>query len=160
MDNERGVTLIITFMTTSLMLAIVLSLSLMLFHEIRLISNIGSSVSAFYASESGAEKMLYFDRKLVAHGVARGLCNICNTCNSNDCQNCTLTHLDEENAGCNVATCGNCGVTFTSYFDDKSYKVSASVTPDPANLSASIFNIDAKGYYRDSVRAVNLNLVE
>ena len=53
---ERGVSLVITFLMMTIMLAVVLSVSAVLFTELKIINNIGASVSAFYAAESGAEK--------------------------------------------------------------------------------------------------------
>jgi Tfp pilus assembly protein PilX len=161
MNYQRGVTLIITFFVMTIMLAIVVSISLLLYNQVKLIANIGNSVSSFYAAESGLEKTLYYDRKQIPTHAARGFCNICNTCDSADCKNCTKIPLDGvDNSGCDVNTCNNCEVTYTTMFDDKTYQVDAKVTPDESNPNFSIFNISAWGYYVDSVRAVNITLIK
>ncbi len=158
---EAGVTLIITFLIMTILLAIVLSISSVLFNQMKMLSNIGYSISAFYASESGVEKTLYYDRKVVPTGGTRGFCSLCQNCDQSDCQNCTLTPLDgADNTGCDVSTCNNCEIVYTTTFDDKRYEVNAKITPEPTDSEIFIFDISAWGYYRDTVRAVNVNLVK
>ncbi len=70
-NSQRGITLIITFMIMSIMLAIVLGVSTVLYHQMNLTASIGNSLSAFYAAESGIEKTLY-------------LAKTCAGCNLND----------------------------------------------------------------------------
>lgn len=158
MNNQKGVTLIITFMIMTIMLVIVLSISTVLFKQIKVINSIGGSVSSFYASESGAEQTLYFDKKQIPSGATRGFCDLCNHCDSNDCQNCTVMPLAQD--GCNIDTCNNCQITYDAYFDDTTYSVNAKIIPQASNPNMSVFDINALGHYKDSTRAVNINLVK
>lgn len=80
--GEKGVSLVIAFFIMVIIVAIVLAITTLLYNEIKMIRNIGNSVVAFYAADSGIEKVLYYDRKvhpLVGEGenavqVSRGLC--------------------------------------------------------------------------------------
>lgn len=148
--EEKGVSLIITFLIMTIMLAIVLSTTTILFNEIKVISNIGNSVSSFNAANSGIEKTLYFDRKQIPNGANRGLCNICNACSSNDCTGCTVTPLATD--GCNATSCTNCEVTYNSSFDSRNYSVGAKVTPNPLNPNIYNLNIISNGFYKNTTR--------
>lgn len=66
MQKERGVSLIITFFILVIILAAVLAISTILYGEIKVIRNMGNSVVAFYAADSGVEKTLYYDRKIIS----------------------------------------------------------------------------------------------
>src|SRR3989344_5111408 len=107
--SQKGVSLIISFFIMTIILAIVLGISTILFNEIKIISDISNSVSSFYAADTGIEKTLYFDRKQVTIGAVSGICNICNICNDSNidpvtyCNNCTTTPL--ASGGCDVSTC-------------------------------------------------------
>lgn len=153
-NSERGVSLVVTFLIMTIMLAMVLSISLMLYHEITIVSNIGNSVLALYAAESGAEKMLYFDRKHIPNGLTRGFCNICNTCDTTECLSCTATPLAIN--GCDVSTCNNCQITYTTNLDGKTYQADGAVFPSTGNPSISIFNINIKGSYQGTARSVQV----
>lgn len=80
--DQKGVSLVISFFIMVIIVAIVLAITTLLYNEIKMIRNIGNSVVAFYAADSGIEKVLYYDRKvhpLVGEGesavqVSRGLC--------------------------------------------------------------------------------------
>ena len=71
--KEQGVTLLIVISILGSMTAIAFGVSLILLTEIRLSEDISKTVSAFYAADSGAEKILYSDRK--EGGVAPGIYN-------------------------------------------------------------------------------------
>src|SRR3989344_4317516 len=145
-NYQKGVSLIITFLIMSIMLAVVISVSLILSDQIKIVSNIGSSISSLYAAESGLEKTLYFDRKQVVGGANRGLCNICNLCSSNDCKNCTYVSLSTDTSnGCDLQSCTNCKVMYTSAFDQRQYQVTASVTS-----GGSVFSAGSQGFYREA----------
>lgn len=47
-----------------IILVVVLSVSTLLYSEIKVIRNMGNSVASFYAAESGIEKVLYYDRQV------------------------------------------------------------------------------------------------
>lgn len=63
-DSERGVSLIITFFIMIIVLAVVLSISILLYSEVKVIRNIGNSMVSFYAGESGIEKFFITIGKL------------------------------------------------------------------------------------------------
>ena len=58
-DNNQGVSLYLTMMILSLILGLAFSLNTLLLTQIRSLRNIGDSVIAFYATETGIEKALY-----------------------------------------------------------------------------------------------------
>ena len=74
--EQAGVSLIIAFFVMTIILAVVLSITTLLYQEIKMIRNIGNSVVAFYAADSGVEKVLYYDRKVIPEGAKRGLCSM------------------------------------------------------------------------------------
>lgn len=152
MLNQRGVSLIITFLIMTIMLAIVLSMTTILFNKVNIISNMGSSTSALNSALSGVEKTLYFDRKQIPIGSSRGFCNICDACDLTDCNNCQATALSA--GGCDATTCTNCRVNYNSTFDDRIYYVDATVTPNSSDPLIFDMLINSKGFYRDIMRTV------
>ncbi len=152
MKKQRGVSLIITFLIMTVMLAIVLSVSVILTSEVKILSNMGSSVSALYASETGIEKTLYFDRKQWQGQQNRGFCNICQICGPQECTSCTATPLNPEGDGCNPLNCINCRVQYTSTFEGRTYSIDATVVPNPPN--PPVFTVNARGFYNNTTRLV------
>lgn len=168
---EKGVSLIITFFVLVIVLAVVLSISVILYNELKIIRNIGDSVVAFYAADSGVEKTLYYDRKVLPEDMAgsmRGICNICNY------ENCTLkAEVGGDVNGCNDLTCENCEVAFDVAFDldllnGKKCEIKAKVSQvsslDANPLQFSVLNINSVGFYRSVLgadqikRAIEINL--
>ncbi len=161
-NSQKGVSLIIIFLIMTVIIAIVLSISTILSSEIKIIGDIGSSVSSFYAADIGIEKTLYFDRKQVIAGAKRGFCNTCNACNDPSvdpatwCNNCFTTDLDPgPTNGCDLTTCTNCKLDYDTTFSDKKYTVSATVSPDLITPTTSNLNINSKGLYRNVIRQIN-----
>ncbi len=154
--RQKGVSLIITFLIMTIMLAIILSISVILFSEIKIVSNLGNSVSALYSSESGLEKTLYLDRKQVPNGSSRGVCSICSTCSSGQgigyCNSCTATPLDG-GSGCDPLNCVNCEVKYSSDFDNRNYTIDATIAPVPP-AGSNLFSISSRGLYQDTTRVV------
>lgn len=150
MNQQKGVSLIITFLIMTIMFAVVLGVTTALFTEIKVISNTGDSVSSFYSADSGVEKTFYLERASVPVGspLGAGFCSICITCQNttNDCSNCTLTELASR--GCDIS-CGNCKVTYSSSFDNRTFDVQATITPASPS---PIFFIYSTGYYNDIKR--------
>ncbi|MBX4200990.1 pilus assembly PilX N-terminal domain-containing protein [Candidatus Parcubacteria bacterium] len=153
-DSQKGVSLIIVFLIMTIIIAVVLSISTVLFDEVKIVSGIGNSVFSFYAVDTGIEKTLYFDRRAFGQDSTRGLCNICDSCNDPSvdpehyCNNCTLTELAP--GGCD-ASCGNCQVKYDSPFADDNYQITArtpSTDPD--------FNMDIKGFYKNVTRNLQI----
>ncbi len=154
--QEKGASLITTFFILTIILAVVLSISILLYGQIKIIRNIGNSVVAFYAADSGVEKVLYYDRKQIPVGGIRGLCNIgiiCPNCTPGvDCVESKCQGWSATGSDC-ATTCGDCVVSFNSFFDDKSYNAKISITTD-GELSA--ISIDSRGNYKDVSRKIQL----
>lgn len=128
--SQRGITLIITFLVMTILLAIVLSISAILFNQIKMMTGMGDSVASFYASESGAEQALYFDRKQVPEGGVNGMCGICGNLPWPDYNTCDLDDLSTTASnGCHALSCNNCQITYTSTIGGSTYSVDAKVTP-------------------------------
>lgn len=158
--KERGISLIIVFLIMTIMLAIVLSVSTILFNEVKLLSNMGNSASALYAAESGVEKTLYFDKKQMPPNATRGFCNICNVCNSTDCNNCRAISLATDGSnGCDIARCTNCRILYSSTFGEKTYSIDARVAPDAQTGVLTLF-IDAQGFYRNTTRSISVKITK
>jgi hypothetical protein len=177
-NRQKGVSLIITFFIMTIILAMVLTISVILYSEIKVIRNIGDSVVAFYAADSGIEKVLYYDRKIMPAGAERGLCSMFsydpvdnpNGCpamggESPDldpslyCNNPSLQPNDSEGLGCNVDVCNDCTISFDTTFSDseKGYSVSATVVPDGDDTN---FTIDSAGSYKEISRKVELYMTK
>ena len=169
-NKEGGVSLIITFFILTIILAIVLNISALLYSGIKITRNIGNSVLAFYAADSGVEKLLYYDRKQIPDEGRRGLCNINNVC-PNDCTpgpnggagDCVEKHCQGWQAtgsDCDPLTCGECRVSFNTFFDGKTYEAIAIVTT-MGDIDDNVFktNIDIRGKYKDVLRKVQLKII-
>lgn len=151
-NQQKGVSLVITFLIMTIMLAVVLNISIILFNKVNIISNLGSSVSSFNAAYNGVEKTLYFDKKQVPIGAGRGFCNTCNACAPTDCSSCTLVPLATD--GCNLTNCINCKLNYNSTFDNRNYIIEAKVTPNPLNSNLSDFYINSQGFYKNTTRTI------
>ncbi len=175
-DKQKGISLIITFFIMIIILAVVLAISTLLYSQIKVIRNIGNSVIAFYAADSGVEKVLFYDKQVIPDGAVRGLCSMLRpldaTNNPNPCLadssplSCNAVSpatspymgvIDPTNPdGCDVDKCNNCEIDFsTNVNDDKSYVVKATVSPDPDGESTD-FSINSAGSYKDVTRAINI----
>ncbi len=153
-DSQKGVSLVVVFLIMTIIIAVVLSISTVLFDEVKIISGIGNSIFSFYAVDTGIEKTLYFDRKGVAQGASRGICNICEACNNPSidpaqyCNHCTLTEITP--GGCD-ASCSSCQITYDSPFAGDAYQITATVpsaNPD--------FDFDVKGFYKNVTRQLQI----
>lgn len=158
-NSQRGVTLIITFLIMTVMLAIALNVSLLFFGEVKIVGDVGNSVTAFYAADSGLEQVTYLDRK------AGGFCNICDnpaygvmaTCNSTSCVpegpngGC---YSELQPGGCSPTSCNNCRLQFYSTIDGKTYHIDAEVYPVGAS---TVLDLQAKGVYQNITRAFDVN---
>lgn len=153
---QKGVSLIISLFIMTIMLAIILSMSTVVFNRIKIFGNIGNSLSSFYAAHTGIEKTLYFDRKIIPLGSNRGLCNTCNACSGSDCTNCQATTLSVYGVnGCDPNNCVECKVTYGSTFNNRNYNIETTVSQNQSNCQLSNVTINAKGFYRDASRAVD-----
>jgi len=170
-NKQKGISLIITFFIMIIILSVVISISTILYSEIRIIRNIGNSVVAFYAADGGVEKVLYYDRHVIPTGASRGLCSMCDIVNNADactetdadssanCLSCSRAAFDTALTGCDLDKCNDCELSFyTTLESEKSYSVVAKVHPD-AN-SESDFIIDSAGVYKYVKRAIELKMGE
>lgn len=152
-NKERGAVLVVSVLIMAVMLAAVLGLAVLFSSQIKIAGEIGDATVSFYAAQSGAEEVLFFDKKQIPFGASRGFCNICNICGeTGECANCQAVSLaaPEEN-GCDVIACSNCRIVYeSSVAGDKEYIIDARLTP-------SAFNIRAKGFYRNAARAIEIN---
>ncbi|MCX6721983.1 MAG: hypothetical protein NTY04_02240 [Candidatus Staskawiczbacteria bacterium] len=168
-DKEKGVSLIITFFIMIIILSVVLSLSIILYSEIKVLRNMGNSVVSFYAADSGIEKVLYYDRQVIESATVasliaptRGLCSVFDlSANPSYCQtgtgsvNCN-NQSNPVNVDCGINTCTNCSISFSATLDDngtpldtsddKTYTVTASVN------SGYYLDIMATGKFNGIVR--------
>jgi len=166
-NSEKGVSLIITFFVLVIILAVVLSISVILYSEIKIIRNIGDSVVAFYAADSGIEKALYYDRQRApddATGSKRGICSLCTEClaDQTNCYegDCTVSRLPEADADdCTGAKCENCTVEFDTNLltGSKSYHLKAVVSQDTSekdpNVKFSNLSLYSVGSYNSVLLA-------
>jgi len=173
--QQQGVSLMITSFIMIIILSVVLSVSAILYSQLKMIKNIGDSVVSFYAADSGIEKVLYYDRRVMptigqdGQGnnilAERGLCVMYNTsgyqqtaCQGSDssfdpsvrCNNATVPNALAAN-GCDADTCDNCEISFDTTFNGKSYSVIARVQNNPYLLS-----IESKGNYGNVVRKIEI----
>ena len=163
---------LISFFIMIIILAVVLVISTILYSEIKVIRNISNSVISFFAADSGVEKVLYYDRKVVPTGAARGLCsmfdpsNPIDYCHPDGIPNdlsvdhsvyCNPTAGNMTGTDCSPNTCTSCEIDFstslapaaTTSSADKKYIIKGVVTP-------SNFSINSIGYFKNVARAVNL----
>jgi len=169
-NNQKGVSLIITLFIMIIILFVVLSISSLLYSQVKVIRNVGDSVVSFYAADSGVEKVLYYDRQVLALAtggkaqISRGLCSMIDPNNPDGTTtnnlNCSVAHdnsLDPsiycENStpspftatgGCDPNNCNNCTITFDTTFDNNTryYKVTAAVDTNTYYL-----HITSKGVF-------------
>src|SRR3989344_5913691 len=112
-SSEKGVSLIITFFILVIILAVVLSISVILYSEIKIIRNIGDSVAAFYAADSGIEKTLYYDRKMAPEGATGGKSGVCVICDYEACSQPPISLSEDVGVnGCDPMACENCEINF------------------------------------------------
>jgi hypothetical protein len=165
-DNQKGVSLIITFFIMIIILLIVSSISALLYSEVKVIKNMSNSVSAFYAADSGAERVLYYDGKVIPTGAARGICDICNACptcfDSGACSRALPLNYTDAN-GC--TNCTECNIVFKTTIPATPLKfynanvVVAKKDPLPGEgcpISTAV--LQSYGTYLTAKRAINLNI--
>ncbi len=123
-SNQRGIALLVAFFVMGISVAIVLGVGIVLLSELKMIKGMGGSVTAFYAADTGLEKTLYYDRKVIPDGGTRGACAMPTSCN--DCSfNSPPSGID-----CVPETCTDCVIDYSSQFgDNKSFQAVVTVAP-------------------------------
>jgi hypothetical protein len=162
MNNpEKGVSLIITLFIMIIILSIVLSVSILLYSEVKIIRNMSNSVASYYAGESGIEKVLYYDRQVVPAGAKRGLCSMLYQSQINYCTPDIPNSLDYSIycnnptpfsfiGGCAVNNCTDCSISFNTTFDGRTYATVATIFPN------GNFEIDSKGVFSGAQRQIQI----
>lgn len=162
-NSEKGVSLIITFFILTMVLAAVLAISVILYSEIKIIRNIGNSVTSFYAADSGVEKVFYYDRKERPPGAKSGICAMCDP----DNPTCPPGYPEDQSVACvcdyplgsdcESSSCGNCDISFnTSFEDGKNYKTSINISSE-GEIAGLI--IDSIGDFKNTKRAIQVKVV-
>lgn len=84
--GQKGISLYLAVMTMTILLAIVLGLSVILIGQTKMIKRMGDSVIAFYAADTGMERVLYAIRKENPVYVPSNCSDPCDPCSlSFDC---------------------------------------------------------------------------
>ncbi len=127
-NRERGFTLLLAVLVSSLILAIGLAISNILLKELLLSSSGRESQFAFYAADSGAECALFWDIKASAFSTSTATAISCNA----------MSLGDVGGQGYDVAS------TFTLDFAPEPYCAKVSVTkstnPDRTNIESRGYN--------------------
>ncbi len=145
--SQKGVALLIAFFVIGIAVSVVLGVCAILFSEIKVIRQIGDSVKAFYAADTGVEQFFYFDNKKKPAGASRGFCNICNICSEFNCQNCQSSGTD-----CDPVTCLDCQVSYSTEIGDKKFDIIC-------NITLTEENIKSFGTFLKTTRAIGLDLL-
>jgi len=167
-DKQKGVSLIITLFIMIIILGVVLFISALLYSEVKIIKNIGDSMIAFYAADSGAEKVLYYDRQVIPEGAARGICKICDAfynCTPNTfttgCETCSVALNSADANGC--TKCTNCAITFKTTMATTPQKyynatVNVSTSEREGQCPLSSGQLKSVGTHLNTSRAVYLSI--
>lgn len=149
-NPQRGVSLVMTFLIMTAMLALVLNASILLFNDAKILLGVGSSVSALYAAESAIERTIYLNRKQIPNGGDRGFCNICSSISDF----CSLS-----GPNCDNNNCTNCAVYYSTLFPDSNryYQVNATMVESILTPGQYTMSVNAKGYYGSSMRNIDFN---
>ena len=170
--NQKGVSLIITLFIMMIILSVVLSISAILYSQIKVVRNISNSMVGFYAADSGIEKVLYYDKQVVPNGAKRGLCSIFSSCTSSGggydgsvyCGSYTTTDcpssLAPAGTHCTSSDCTNCNICFSTVFNGRTYYTTAKISPDGTDpTSSSDLNIKSQGVFAGAQRQIETFMV-
>lgn len=165
-SGQKGFSLIITFFIMIIVLAVVLSISAILYSEVKVIRNIGNSMISLYAADSGLEKFFYYDGNVLPAGGARGFCYMLDASNPNYCRadqagapdhsiycnNPEIAPLNQVDGGCDINSCSSCKISFDTTFDKRVYYVEAKV--DTAN--SLYLDITSSGAFGGAGRKIEI----
>lgn len=146
-NKQKGISIFIAISLISIILIIVLGLVLILISEVKIIREVGESVVAFFAADTGIEETHYQDKKQGPGGEVSGLCASCidnpDWCSGIDC---------------NSQACTNCNIEFpTRSFDGKEYEVTIDIFPQNNFL---VTTIKSYGKYKKATRAIRLRYLK
>jgi len=148
--SQRGVSIYLALMIMFILLAIGLGISLIIVSQMRMIRGMGDSVIAFYAADTGIDKTIFYDNKVIPSGGARGLCYMCDSSNPSmctDCLSCSTVGTD-----CAPSSCTDCTISYYTTFDGKRYDVEA-------KESEGITTIKSSGSYKGMKRAIEITRI-
>ena len=167
-NKQRGVSLIMVFFIMVIILSVALSISVLLYSEVKVIRNVGNSMVSLYAADSGIEKVLFYDRQVIPTGAKRGLCHIATSCDEDTqpsipevgdishsiyCNDVVLSG----GPGCELDVCNDCTVSFNTTFDDRAYYTTATIHPNNLDPSVSgVFEIDSRGVFGGTQRKIQI----
>ena len=63
MNKDKGAALLLSLLILSAIMVIAFSISALMYGELKLTQNIPKSIKAYYAADSGIERLLYDERK-------------------------------------------------------------------------------------------------
>jgi len=145
-QNSRGVSLYLAILIMVVFLALALGISAILFGQIKVMTGMGDSVMAFYAADTGIEKTIFYDNKVIPTEGTRGLCYMFSSCT--DC-NWTCNGCGQSGTGCDNINCTDCTLIYESSLDGKTYRVDATV-------SGEVTTIKSVGNYMETRRAIKV----
>lgn len=174
-DKQKGVSLIITFFIMVIVLAVVLSVSILLYSEVKIIRNIGDSAISLFSADSGIEKILYYDNQVIPDGAVRGICSMCREEEATSCVRSSVDEVmacssceytasvtdsptipDNPEKGCDPDTCNYCSVTFSTTLSNKmAYNVRAEVFPSVDGEFTDL-RVRSKGSYYATQRQLEI----
>jgi len=126
-NNQQGVSLFLVILVTSVVLAISFGINAILVKQIKMVREIGYSVTAFYAADSGIERQLYDLYKSSSHQPSYSI-------------NCGLAHFE---------TKVSCGKNVPAEDCPTGFDI------DP-NCSALNYCIKSIGNYEEVKRAIEI----
>jgi len=149
--KERGVALYLALMIMFILIAIGLGVSLIIVSQMKMMKGMGDSVVAFYAADTGIDKTIFYDNKVIPFGGTRGLCYMRNPIICPDCD-WTCSGCGWSGADCNDTTCTDCTLIYESTFNGKEYRVEAKVT-------GVVTTIKSTGSYKGIKRAIETSRI-
>lgn len=146
---QKGISVYLAVIVMSIILTTALTLSAILLSQIQIMREIGNSAIAFFAADTGIEKTLYYDNKIIppVSGATRGLCGMDSSCF--DCNFTTCVGCGKFGPGCAENVCDDCTLIYESNLDDKTFRVQAGV-------SGGVTTMESVGKYQDTKRAIEV----
>lgn len=173
--DQKGISLILVFFMMVIITSAVLFMGVFLGSRIITIRNISRSVASFYLADSGVEKVLYYDRKVLEGegegggegqiDANRGLCFMCyKNEGQKSCPDCECVNEEGEEdyvyknpgqePGCDPENCTDCTVYFNVDLDNDNnndYFVKATVFPEGSEYD---MDVQSTGFLSGISRAI------
>jgi Tfp pilus assembly protein PilX len=130
-DSQKGVAIYLALMVTIILLAIGLGISTIIVSQMVMIREMGDSVGAFYAAETGVERVLYEDKQ-------------CRTLGCGD-----LTFCAEDNTSCDKGRSSQTNIPSDTATLDYTVNFTNNVTE---------VEIQSRGSYKGTRRAIEATM--